>query len=525
MAYEPQSFPGFGGGLNLRDKADAVAEEEAIDALNVEFTERGAVAQRSGYSVFTSTALDGQGDTLFPHYESDGTRQLLVGDTATGQLTALDTGGAEVDIENSLSNGGCFGFARFGAPGNEYTYIGNGVDELWFWNGTVFANVPDDTGSREPPKGGALAVTPTSNRLVNARFTVANTTGGPNATTSTPSHVFFSDPGNPVVWGDNNFVQLSPGDGEAIQDIVAWREFLFVFKETKFFVFTQESQDSTGEPVFNYYAVNTGQGACGPRAVTADETGVYFASRNGVYLTTGGEPVEVSDSISPIFKGGASDYFTGGVLEHGGISAVAVNAFDGKVYVNYPHTGASNTRTLVYDTEYKWWSLWDIAAADMAPFRSTSQERLFFTYPTGNNEVAVIDGTADDAGTAISSHWRSGWFDYGLSIVKTIRETKVWGYGVLQLGISWDFRLDVGTLTELRMEDPTSDTWGGTIWGGGVWASPAGRLNALRRNATRGTVFSTTFRNTTLSQEWTIARLDHHLRESRIPSIKTAVAS
>ncbi len=523
MAYEPASFPGFGRGLNLRDKADAVNEEEAIDCLNVEFTERGAVKQRAGTAVFNSVELDGQGDTIWPHYESDGTKQLIVGDTATGQLTSLNTSGAEVDIEASLSNGGCFGFQRFGAPGNEYTYIGNGVDELWYYDGSTFTNVPDDAGPRIPPKGGALALTPASNRLVNSRFTTS--TGGPNGATTTPSHVWFSDAGNPVVWGNNNFVQLDPGDGEAIQAMVNWREFLFVFKETKFWVFTGEHADAAGAPVFDRYPINAGQGAVGPRAVTADETGVYFASRNGVFRTTGGAPEKVSNLIDPIFAGGAEDYFTGGTLSHAAASLIAVNAFDGRIYVNYSTGGTANDRTLVYDTTYEWWSVWDTAAADMVGWRADSQEQLFFTAPTGTNNVSRFGASyTSDAGTAITSHWRSGWFDYGLSIDKTIRESKAWGSGKVYISISDDFAQGTGTLDQLDLTDNTASTWGGTTWGASTWSQGAARVVALRRRAIRGTVFSTRFFNNTLDQEWIISRLDHHLRESRIPSVKTAVA-
>jgi hypothetical protein len=41
-------FTNFAGGLNLRDKADVVENTEAIDLLNVTFTERGAIRQRDG---------------------------------------------------------------------------------------------------------------------------------------------------------------------------------------------------------------------------------------------------------------------------------------------------------------------------------------------------------------------------------------------------------------------------------------------------------------------------------------------
>ena len=524
--YEVMPFAGFGRGLNLRDKADAINEEECIDALNVEFTERGAVKQRAGYAVFTATALDGQGDTLHPHYESDATKHLIVGDVATGQLTALNTSGAEVDIEAGLSNGGCFGFQRFGAPGTEYTYIGNGVDELWFYNGTAFSNVPDD-GARVPPKGGALGLSPgqggnTSNRLVNARFTTA--TGGPNGATTTPSTIWFSNPGDPTVWGDNNYLHLTPGDGESIQALVNWREFLFVFKETKFFVFTGETVSATGTPVFNYYTVDTGYGAVGPRAVTADDTGVYFASRKGVHRTTGGEPERVSELITPIFLGGAEDYFTGGVLDHSVANLIAVNAFDGRLYVNYSTAGTANDRTLVYDPTYEWWSLWDVAAADMCGFREGNREALFFTYPAGDNEVARFGDYTNDATAAIVSRWRSGWNDYGLPIVKTIRESKIWGSGVVKMAVSADFAQGTGTLTTMDMRDAEAATWGGTTWGGSTWSSGAARVPAGQRaHATRGTVFSTSLYNHTKNQEWIVARLDHHLRESRHPTVRKGV--
>ena len=47
--YNPFQFTDLSGGLNLRDKSDAVGEKEAVDLLNVTFTERGAVRQRDGY--------------------------------------------------------------------------------------------------------------------------------------------------------------------------------------------------------------------------------------------------------------------------------------------------------------------------------------------------------------------------------------------------------------------------------------------------------------------------------------------
>lgn len=527
MAYQPQSFPGFGDGLNLRDKADAVRESEAIDCMNVVFTERGAVTQRPGYSTLIPIGYlgTGQGDTLHPHYESDGTKHLIVGDIESGALTALSQIGFEQDTETAPATGGCWGFQRFGAPGVERTYCGNGSvtgDTIWYYDGSTFTQ-----NAATSPEGGALAISPgqggnTSNRLVNARF--GNATGGPSGAATDPSTIWFSNAGDATTWGANNYLRLGPGDGEAIQAMVNWREYLFVFKETKFFVFTGETVSAAGTPIFNYYTVDTGYGACGPRAVTADETGVYFASRKGVHRTTGGVPEKVSDLVEPIFLGQSSDYFTGGELNHTYADKIAVNAFDGQVYINYPAgTATTNSRTLVFDTTYNWWSLWDVAAADMVGYRGyTDQERLYFTAPAGNNDVFYLspDLTNDDGGT-ITSYWRSGWFDYGMPETKTIRETKVWGTGRIYLGVSKDFAEDPGTLDRINMRNPNDDNWNETTWGGGVWATATPRVPALRRRAVRGTVFSTYFYNSNRDEEWTISRLDHHLREKRIPSVKT----
>jgi hypothetical protein len=69
--------------------------------------------------------------------------------------------------------------------------------------------------SRAMPKARYLAIDSDSNRLIASGF--STTSGGPHGGISSPSHVYFSDPGDPEAWTSNNFVQLHPGDGEAIQ--------------------------------------------------------------------------------------------------------------------------------------------------------------------------------------------------------------------------------------------------------------------------------------------------------------------
>lgn len=522
--YQSYPFQGFGRGLNLRDKPDAVDPAECIDALNVLFTDRGAITQRPGYDNLTSSALTNRVASLEAFYTSGGTKQLLAG--CGTRLEAVSTAGAVVDSETGLTDA-VWDFTRFGKPNAEVAYAGNGTDTLRKWNGTEWtaptATVNGEAG-KAMPKAGSLCVWPAAgNRLVATRF--STTTGGPNGATSSPDHVWFSDPGDPEAWHttepEENQVQLMPGNGEPIQACIAWKEFVFVFKETSFFVF-HTAATVNDSPEFIFRPVEAGVGLASPRAICAHPTGVYFMARNGVYRTTGQEPELISSLVEPIWTGAASDYYTGAELAHGSITNCAMGIWEDRIYLAFP-TSEANSRVLVFDPGFDWWSLYNIPASCFASFRVGNTEELVFGYASGSNHIGrhSLAYTNDD-GAAIESHWRSGWFDLGNPDVKTIRSSKLWGTGKVSTGLGHDFRQGVGDLDLMDFSDSTADTWGGATWGAGEWAEPRGLIQKQRRRAVRGTTFSVYFANSILDQAWSIHRVDHHLREIRKPSAVTA---
>jgi len=519
-------FQSFGKGLNLVAKPDAVDPAECIDAGNVLYSDRGAIQQRSGYEALTG-ALTNRVDSLSPFYTAAGTRQLLAG--CGTRLEAIETSGTVKASETGLA-GGPYEFCRFGAPNAEAAFAGNGTDTIRKWSGTAWS-APTATVNGEAakamPKARYLCIQTPDNRMVATGF--ATSTGGPNASTSSPSHVYFSEPGAPEEWktagteaNPNNSVQLTPGDGEAIQGVIAWRELVIVFKETKFFVFYGNSTDAKGNPVFNYRTVESGIGLVSPRAVSAHQTGVYFLARGGVYRTTGQQPELISNLVEPLFIGGTSSFYTGGSLLGSKITNASMAVWQERVYLSFP-TEEANNRTLVYDIADEWWTLYDLPCAALTSFRVASVEELVFGYAAGENKIGRHNMTAtSDIGVAIGSYWRSGWFDLNSPDVKTLRSAKVWGTGKVSMGIGYDFRQGVGTTDELNFTDPTASTWGGSTWGGTTWAEPRGLIAKERRRATRGTVFSVYFANSILNQEWSVHRVDHHLREIRKPSTVNA---
>jgi hypothetical protein len=93
---------------------------------------------------------------------------------------------------------------------------------------------------------------------------------------SMSSLVRFSDAGVPETFGANNYVDLTPGDGEHVNRLVAWGGDLYAFKDTKSFVFYGNSVDSSGNPVFNYRTVAVGAGLASGAAHAIAPEGIYF---------------------------------------------------------------------------------------------------------------------------------------------------------------------------------------------------------------------------------------------------------
>src|SRR3954469_11448121 len=108
--YQPFAFADFYDGLNLRDKSDVVTDKEAIDLLNVTFTEHGAIRQRDGYADLTTADLTNRVDSLGAYYNASGTKHLIAG--CGTRLEAITSAGAVAASKTGLA-GGPYSFARF----------------------------------------------------------------------------------------------------------------------------------------------------------------------------------------------------------------------------------------------------------------------------------------------------------------------------------------------------------------------------------------------------------------------------
>ena len=495
------------GGLNLRDAVDEVGADGAIDLLNVDFDIGGAVRQRDGWGHFTS----GAGASLYAGLARTHDGLLITSRPADARVVLINGAGAE----GSTLVGALLGrVVHFGTPSASYTYATDRLGSLIRWTGAALTRpsaTVDGVGGSSPPAARVIGVQANDNRLVVGSTNIA--LGGPGGASSTTSHVWFSDAGNAESWTSTNYVQLTPGDNEEIQEIVSWNNQLFVFKQSRLFVFYGNSTDSSGNPVFNYRTVELRRGlvsagttsgyAQGPVAV-ASPNGVYFLTTHGIQLTTGGDPVEVSNVVRPLFSGVLPETVTTSRPRSAGTTAtpsqMSLAWHQGRLFCSYAASGSSaNDRILVYDPDQETWTIWGVPAGSLLHGSSTSDE-LYFARSDANHIGKLGSSYTQDNGSNIASHYQTGFYDMGSEFEKRVRETRLWGVGTVAYSSAADFG-SVGSATNVTL---------GT--------SPAVAQGVVSKQQ-QGTLISHKLASVS-GGAWRVHRLTQLLQPERVPAIK-----
>ena len=452
-----------------------------IVAHNVSFLGDGQVATRPGFSDFETTLmlppvahlLLGDGGTHIMSYKGGTDREVR----------AFAADGSEAAASGSLvSSQADTNFVRFGGAAGNRTYFGYATgSSILRWDGATFTSVVT-------PWAGYLAVTPWDNRLVIAAA----------------SRVHFSAPGDPETYDALDYVDLDPGDGEQIIGAVAWRELVFVFKQSKFYVFTGTATDSTGGAVFNYRAVRgVGLAAYFKGGCTAGTDAVFFVARDGIYRTTGGVAERISRPLDPLFGSGPLsplayptkfDFLSGSTYDN-----VQIAWHDERLFVPVRTARFGPTDLLVWHAANNKWSTWSTASTALTAVQNgaTFDRQLMIAPGFQQNQIKTFgDETAtSDDGAAIVASYQSGFNDMGMAgVEKTIRETELVGTGAPSFSWTRDFA--------------TAAT-GTTVTLGTSPATARGR----HRTAYRGNALS--WRVSSASGYWRLNRVVPFMRDQR----------
>lgn len=417
MTLNPYTVDQFGA-LRLDVDPTELGAAGATSLSNVDFDRLGRIRPRFGNTqIFTfGGAVQAIWRPGIAVYNSDMLQppQFIIAYRITAggvrKLAAINTAGASVSTINASVNDS-LRTVQWGDPTANYMYIASSTG-TYRWDGAAFTQ-PAGIGASQ-----YIGVVPNTNRLVITDPTLT-------------SKVKFSGAGTPEVFGANDFVQLSPGDGSTITGIATWRDNVYVFKGGRYFVFTAESVDSAGNPVFNYRTVDRFGSLAHP--VSGDE-GVYFYDGRSIWVTAGlATPVRISRPIEP--------YLAGLVSLNGTTAAQTFASFTqlfysgGRLWVSVPTSGQPTT--LVYDPKTDTWTTYSMTVNGVAEgYDSGKQSTYWITSDITNMNFYKFDPTVTtDNGSAIAWSYTSGLYDAGSRDRKAVNWTDVVGSGTVTLTV------------------------------------------------------------------------------------------
>lgn len=462
MPLEPAISIDRHDGLRLGIPPALIGADGAIDLLDVDWDARGVLGSRMGVKKLTVKDPASVYNTIFGAgvaFEPLGESFAML--ARRGELLVEINGALEESGETLKVSTGRLNFTQMGIGTlTPITYIANQNEPVKKYDGASFSEpkaVVDGVAGKAMPKGHFVANWQDgANRLV-----VANTTleGGPAGAAGSPAHVFFSEPGQPENFESTAYVQLNPGDGEQIVGMCAWGRNIFVFKETYCFVFYGISSDEEGKPVFNFSTVDLGtraiaQAGVGSPNVVPGREGVYFLAEDGVWVTTGGAPILVTDALSLSAHRREPRAELGGMAFPSWSHARGVAYLDGCVYVGIGEEGGegeiTQKRMFKIDLATGRVTYWKTELLCFTTWASTfaGTPRLFFSGAGAHKGIYYFTPeTNEDPVAGIEPWYLSGAYDIGSPDEKTLTQMRLWGTGTVKVAVGEDYKAPGATKT------------------------------------------------------------------------------
>lgn len=260
MATEVLRLGPFTGGMNIGSDPVLIADNELINCLNLELDIDGALVSRPAIQV---TFQGAQNERL-----------LIFGSVVFSGILYLF----------ATRNGGTYVSSN---EGSSWTQLNPGGLSRECKSMEVYANtvwLPATPGSANggmswTPGGGAVAVAamPRGEKCIVHKNRLYICPG--NTATTNESRLSFSDPASFTTWPAPNFIDVQPGDGDTLNNIVVYQDNLMLFKgeSTHVLAYDLDPADAI------LREINPVVGSDGSFGVTQYENTVYVLHRNKVY--------------------------------------------------------------------------------------------------------------------------------------------------------------------------------------------------------------------------------------------------
>jgi hypothetical protein len=240
-----------------------------------------------------------------------------------------------------------------------------------------------------------------------------------------PGHVFWTRPGNADANSQYGSLELTSPSEPLINGVI-FRSQAFVFSSEALYILTPTIV--AGELRFSGAKVAGSRGLYSRFALAVGDEGIFYMARDGIYLTSGGESVSLTDeALFPLFP-------------HEGAAAVTTNTIappnfvfgkntrlsygESELYFDFIDTNAARV-TLLYDIKLKGWFPYtydpEIVCHYIEEGAGISSMLL-----GGADGVLYLSAGTQDAGVAIPCAAHTPWIDNG-----DPRSNKQWANGML----------------------------------------------------------------------------------------------
>ncbi|MFF5977032.1 hypothetical protein ACFY7C_36630 [Streptomyces sp. NPDC012769] len=276
----------FAGGINTYSDQAAIADNELTDCLNFDMFLDGTLVSRPPWSLLKGSSFTSTSSSSTPPLCS----QLVIG-TGTFESKRF--------VIVSSNHSGAFAAYIYYVDGPNAGLIAKIADGEYS-KAHRYSNflylVPDLSttgGYRYDLTGGAVtAIASMPSGYASCIYKDRLWIGGRQGVTN-DSRVSFSDVGNFTSWPGTNFIDVNPGDGEAVNELTIYQDNIIIFKNSATYVLSYDT--SPAQAILNI--INNDIGASGRNCVGVYENSIFVLKYNQVYEMSNYDFVRVSVKI------------------------------------------------------------------------------------------------------------------------------------------------------------------------------------------------------------------------------------
>lgn len=415
----PIDIRGFKG-LNLREPAGMIQDDELSSCLNFDIGRAGELTKRTGFAILhDATTLPNAPVEILGHYKTLNYSQIIAkcggslwrsSDGASwteipltvpvaeyytynpgvslALLWNVDTGGSAADsmtvtVEDYATN------ASWGVQYANKFYILRHDELMLEWDGASLSILPDT------PRATYGMVY--KDRLFTCNWRIENE----------ESRLKYSEPGDFADWPVENFIDVNQGDGDHLTCCAIIHDLLIVFKtQTTWALYT------TGAPVQWVLRNSNPEIGCISKSTPREIEGfLYFVGVRGVYKTDGNIYEDISSSIEPVFNDR--------VIADSTVDVDSAAWWEDR-YILFFHPTASTYRYFIYHLRTGGWTEWEFAeeitpATFLEITTAVPQRGLYAGTSSASGRVYRHgDAAFTDAGTPFECSFETKDFDFTL---------------------------------------------------------------------------------------------------------------